>query len=77
MITDYFAADDEEEHSFQQELARLKAEQGLTDPEFYHFDTPLTVPHEIECLSNAGFAQIELAGSWATTRTLRAAKQLP
>ena len=74
VLTDYFAATDNEEDSFRQKLTRLKAEQGLTDSEFYHFDTPLTVLHEIECLSNSGFTKIEILGSWATTCTLRATK---
>ena len=37
------------------ELERLKREQGIHDGEFYHYDTPLTVGHECEILSECGF----------------------
>ena len=47
ILTDYFAKSKEEEASFRQELLRLKAEQRISDDEFYHYDTPLTVEHEI------------------------------
>lgn len=38
-----------------QGLARLKAEQGIADNEFYHYDTPLTVKHEIDVCERLGF----------------------
>jgi tRNA (cmo5U34)-methyltransferase len=72
ILTDYFAASDEDERSYRAELTRLKREQGISDDEFYHYDTPLTVAHEIEALTSAGFVSVELLGSWAATHTLRA-----
>ncbi len=74
ILTDYFADSDEQEAFFRRELRRLKEEQGIRDEEFYHFDTPLTVPHEAEALQKAGFAKVEELGQWAATHLLRATK---
>ncbi|HIV87226.1 MAG TPA: class I SAM-dependent methyltransferase [Candidatus Pygmaiobacter gallistercoris] len=75
LLTDYFAPSDAEEQRLFCELARLKKEQGITDGGFYHFDTPLTVEHEIGALRAAGFSSVRLLRRWAgDTRTLRAEK---
>ena len=55
ILTDYFAASDDEEQTHRNNLNALKAEQGIRDDEFYHYDTPLTVQHETEALLEAGF----------------------
>ena len=60
ILTDYFSVSEEEETFYQTELSRLKALQGITDSEFYHYDTPLTVKHEMEALSAAGFSSMEI-----------------
>ena len=72
ILTDYFAISDKEEREFRAELAEMKKEQGITDDEMYHFDTPLTVEHEIEALVEAGFSRIEVLAHWGATYTLRA-----
>lgn len=72
VLTDYFAPTEEEEQHHRSMLLRLKAEQGLTDDAFYHYDTPLTVSHETEALLAAGFASVEVLGSWGATYTLKA-----
>ena len=74
ILTDYFSLSDEEEHHHRAALARLKAEQGITDDEFYHYDTPLTVQHETEALLAAGFATVEVLRNWGQTFTIRATK---
>lgn len=74
ILTDYFAATEDEEIFHRQELNRLKREQGLPDGEFYHYDTPLTVEHERQALLEAGFAQAEIMGRWGNTATLKAIK---
>ena len=51
ILTDYFSLSDEEEQTHRQNLTSLKAEEGITDGEFYHYDTPLTVEHETEALT--------------------------
>lgn len=74
ILTDYFASDDENEGFWRRELLRLKAENGIVDDEFYHYDTPLTVGHEIEALTAAGFSKVEVLRYWGATYTLKAMK---
>ena len=74
ILTDYFACDDENERYWRQELLRLKRENGITDDEFYHYDTPLTVAHETQALLAAGFSKVEVLQHWGATYTLKACK---
>ena len=53
-------------------LERLKQEQGISDHEFYHYDIPLTVEHEIAILKSAGFSDVRILKNWGTTYTLLA-----
>ena len=55
-------------------MITLKREQGINDDELYHYDTPLTVNHEIEALVEAGFSSVEVLGSWGATCTIKAVK---
>ena len=75
ILTDYFAPSDAEEQTYFEGLARLKAEQGITDDAFYHYDTPLTVAHETEALLAAGFSSVEELNRWGATHTLKAEKE--
>ncbi|MBM7686339.1 class I SAM-dependent methyltransferase [Defluviitalea raffinosedens] len=72
ILTDYMILSDEEEAFYRKELLRLKAEEGIADNEFYHYDTPLTVDHEKECLLSAGFSSVEILNHWAETYTIKA-----
>lgn len=74
ILTDYFAPSDGEELLFRKGLDRLKAQQGITDNEFYHYDTPLTVEHETQALQEAGFPTVEILDHWGATCTLKANK---
>ena len=74
VLTDYFAADNKEESFFRRELLRLKEENGIRDNGFYHYDTPLTVAHEIEALRAGGFSRVDILGSWGATYCLKAVK---
>ena len=74
ILTDYFAASDEEEKKHRSELAKMKREQGIKDNEIYHYDTPLTVKHEIEALLEGGFEKVEILNNWGATYTLKALK---
>ena len=74
VLTDYFSLSDEEEKMHRQNLIALKAEQGITDDEFYHYDTPLTVKHESEALIEAGFSSVEVLKNWGATYTIKAVK---
>ena len=74
IITDYFAEADEQECFYRQELLRLKSEQGISDDEFYHYDTPLTKTHELQALKEAGFTVVETMAEWGATATIKAIK---
>ena len=74
ILTDYFSLSEEEEQGFRLELLQLKAEQGIGDDAFYHFDTPLTVEHETYALLEAGFSSVEVLQSWGATYILKAVK---
>ena len=74
ILTDYFSLSDKEEEMHRRNLTALKAEQGICDDEFYHYDTPLTVGHEMEALHEAGFSQVEVLNQWGPTYTIRAIK---
>ena len=74
ILTDYFALSDNEEKLHRQNLLSLKAEQGISDNEFYHYDTPLTAEHEIEALKEAGFSSVEVLKNWGATYTIKAVK---
>lgn len=71
ILTDYFALSDGEEAACREQLLQLKKEQGLEEG-LYHFDTPLTVAHETRALLEAGFASVEVLGTWGATATLKA-----
>ena len=76
VLTDYFALSEQEEMMHRMELLNLKAEQGIKDNEFYHYDTPLTVAHETEALYEAGFSSVQVLKNWGATYTLKAEKHL-
>ena len=74
ILTDYFAPSEAEEKLYRQILVDLKREQGLSDEEFYHYDTPLTVQHEREALLAAGFDRVEVLNQWGATHTIKAVR---
>ena len=74
ILTDYFSLSDEEERMHRDNLIALKTEQGINDDAFYHYDTPLTVMHEMEALLEAGFTKVEVLNHWGATYTLKATK---
>ncbi|MBQ8526512.1 MAG: methyltransferase domain-containing protein [Clostridia bacterium] len=74
ILTDYFSLSNDEECLHQQNLVKLKEEQGIEDDSFYHYDIPLTVEHETEALLEAGFSSVEVLDNWGTTFTLKATK---
>jgi len=49
-------------------------EQGLPDDVFFHYDTPLTVDHEMDVLRRAGFRDVRIMQQWGeSTYTVLAA----
>lgn len=74
ILTDYIIENDREERQNFQEFSQLKNELGITDDEFYHYDTPLTGKHETEALAAGGFSRIECVNKWGNTTMLKAYK---
>ena len=72
ILTDYFAESDMLEKEYSENLQKLKEEQNITDSEFYHYDTPLTVEHEIKILEAAGFSDVKILKNWGATYVIRA-----
>ena len=72
VLTDYFAESEELEKEYFLNLKQLKEAQGLPEDEFFHYDTPLTVDHEMQVLRHAGFSDVQILKEWGTTFTLRA-----
>ncbi len=72
VLTDYFAESEELEKECFQNLKQLKKEQKLPEDGFFHYDTPLTVEHEIRALQQAGFSDVQILKSWGHTITLLA-----
>jgi tRNA (cmo5U34)-methyltransferase len=74
ILTDYFSTTDKEEKKHRSDLLELKKKEEIDDGEFYHFDTPLTLTHEIEVLEKSGFNKIDVLRSWGATSTIKATK---
>ena len=72
ILTDYFAESEALELEYFKRLCTLKKEQGIAKDEFYHFDTPLTVEHEISVLKAAGFSKVEALRNWVATYSVKA-----
>ena len=75
ILTDYFALTEEEEKQRRTEFLNLKKEQGISDGEFYHYDTPLTAEHEMEALREAGFVSVQILKDWGATKTIKADRE--
>ena len=56
---DYIACCQEEEDVLFAECARRREAAGIPEEQFVHFDTPLTLEHEMELLRAAGFSKVE------------------
>ena len=72
VLTDYFAESEELEKEYFRNLKQLRAEQGLPEDAFFHYDTPLTADHEMRVLRQAGFSDAQILREWGTTFTLLA-----
>jgi tRNA (cmo5U34)-methyltransferase len=62
----------------QQELLtandKKRREQGITEGEFYHYDTPFTAETEMRLMKMAGFAAAEIIRQWENTTIIIARK---
>jgi len=57
---DYVAKNQEEEDLLFAEAARRRERDGIPEDVFVHFDTPLTLEHEIEIIRQAGFDKVSV-----------------
>lgn len=74
VLTDYFAESEALEREYFENLRQLKSEQGIVDNRFYHYDTPLTIGHEINLLNSAGFSHCDILKEWGATYTVKATR---
>ena len=74
ILTDYFAESEALEKEYFANLETLKREQQLDDRHFYHYDTPLTVEHEMAVLAEAGFGDVRILRRWGSACTVYAGK---
>lgn len=70
ILTDYFAESEALEKEYFDTFEKLKQEQGISGYGFYHYDTPLTVEHEIAVLKKSGFSDIRILKNWGATYAL-------
>lgn len=59
---DYIATSQAIEDLAFSECRRRRLRDGIRDDIFVHFDTPLTLEHELEAIKSAGFSAVELVG---------------
>ena len=71
---DYMVTSQELEDLYFSEYERKKKDQGLTDDEFYHYDTPCTVDNQIFLLKEAGFKDVRMIFRQENTTMLIARK---
>ncbi len=56
---DYMVEAQAEEDLYFAENARLRAEIGVGEDEFYHYDTPCTIENQIKMFKKAGFSDVQ------------------
>lgn len=59
---DYIAATQAIEDLVFTECARRRQRDGIAPGDFVHFDTPLTLEHEMDAMRRAGFSSVEAVG---------------
>ena len=69
---DYMVEDQALEDFYYAENRRIRSELGLSESEFYHYDTPCTIDHQISMLQSAGFAHVQRAFRLENTTILAA-----
>ena len=57
---DYMVKEQSEEDYWFSESKRIRAEQDITDDEFYHLDTPCTIENQIKLLLQSGFSRANM-----------------
>lgn len=60
LLGDYIACCDEEEELLRDVCRSRRERDGIPEGKFVHFDTPLTLEHELKLLADAGFGGAEI-----------------
>lgn len=71
---DYMVLTDEEEDHWFAENSRIRRELSIPEDEFYHYDTPLTVAHQIDVLQESGFPEVRMVWRKENTTIITAQK---
>ena len=74
LLGDYIACCQEEEDLLMEIWARKRKRDQIPDEQFIHFDIPLTLEHEVQCLRDAGFTDISVPDSIAGATFIAAKK---
>jgi tRNA (cmo5U34)-methyltransferase len=72
---DYFAADEAQEAALREQYNELCQAKGYQNGERVHFDTPLTVEHELALLRLAGFGDVRMLWRESDTALLLAYRE--
>lgn len=73
---DYIADTQEIEDLLFAECDRRRKRDGIPPETFVHFDTPLTLEHEMQAMRESGFEQVELIDCLDGTPMIRAVKKI-
>lgn len=71
---DYMVENQEAEDFYYSENNRIRKEQGISEGEFYHYDTPCTIDNQIKILSKAGFKTVKMNSRFGNTTIIVAEK---
>ena len=74
LLGDYIACCQEEETLLMDVWARKRKRDNIPENQFIHFDIPLTLEHEVQCLKDAGFTDISVPDSIAGATIIIAKK---
>ena len=72
---DYMIENQDEEDFYFSEIARIRKEEGLSEDEFYHYDTPCTIQNQIKLFEKAGFSNIQKVFRVENTTIITAKKK--
>lgn len=72
--SDYMVMNQVDEDFYYSENKRIRKEQGISEGEFYHYDTPCTIDNQIKLLLEAGFKTVEMCFRVESTTIIVAKK---
>ncbi len=72
LLCDFHAESELEERKNFDDLDRLRHEEGMGYDVICHYDTPLTLEHDLEALRAANFSSVEVLKSWGSTSLIKA-----